>query len=128
MPFSFGDEPLNVGESTAVNCMITKGDLPLNITWTLNEDPLMSGNDGITITRISPRLSALNIESIGGQHRGQFKCIASNAAGSVGLESELKANGEEKLEFCSSTTYSRYLKPLPLINLLYTVPPSHNNC
>lgn len=99
MPFSFGEDPLNVGESTAVNCMITKGDLPLNITWTLNDNPLISGNDGITLTRMSARLSALTIESIGGEHRGLFKCIASNAAGSVGLESELKANGEDKLEF-----------------------------
>ena len=94
MPFSFGDEPLNVGESTAVNCMITKGDLPLNITWTLNDQKLMNGQDGISITRISARLSALNIESIDGQHRGIFKCIASNAAGSTALESELKANGD----------------------------------
>lgn len=94
MPFSFGEEPLNVGESTAVNCMITKGDLPLNITWTLNNKKLTSGSDGITIARISARLSALTIESIGGEHRGMFQCIASNAAGSTELESELKANGE----------------------------------
>lgn len=94
MPFSFGEEALNVGESTAVNCMITKGDLPLNITWTLNDNKLMNGKDGITITRISARLSALTIESIGGEHRGIFRCIVTNAAGSTELESELNANGE----------------------------------
>lgn len=94
MPFSFGDDPLNVGESTAVNCMITKGDLPLNITWTLNDNRLISGRDGITLTRMSARLSALTIESIDGGHRGVFKCIVNNAAGSIAFESELKANGD----------------------------------
>lgn len=94
MPFSFGDEPLNVGESTAVNCMITKGDLPLNITWTLNNNELKSGRDGITIMRMTARLSALNIESIDSEHRGVVKCIARNAAGATEFESELKANGE----------------------------------
>lgn len=94
MPFTFGDEALNVGESTAVNCMITKGDLPINITWTLNGNRLASGTGGITITRMSARLSALTIESIDAEHRGIFKCIAKNAAGSAELESELKANGE----------------------------------
>lgn len=94
MPFSFGEEPLNVGESTAVNCMITKGDLPLNITWTLNNKRLLSGKNGITITRMSARLSALTIESIDAEHRGVFKCIVNNVAGSAELESELKANGE----------------------------------
>lgn len=94
MPFSFGDEPLNVAESAAVTCMIAKGDLPLNITWTLNNNELKSGRNGITIMRMTARLSALNIESIDSEHRGVFKCIARNAAGYTEFESELKANGE----------------------------------
>jgi len=35
-PFSFGDEPLNRGEVASVNCVVPKGDLPLDIYWTLN--------------------------------------------------------------------------------------------
>lgn len=93
MPFDFGDEPTNYGESTAVQCMITKGDLPLTINWSLNNQLIYNTNNGITINKMSSRLSSLSIESINDRHRGIFKCIASNSAGVDELSAELKVNG-----------------------------------
>lgn len=81
-----------MGESIAVNCMITKGDLPLQIKWTLNNRTL-ENEDGISITRMSARLSSLSIDSISSDHRGVFGCIAFNEAGKTDSSSELRANG-----------------------------------
>lgn len=94
MPFFFGEEPTNFGESTAVNCMITKGDLPLAIQWSLNGEPLNTNeNYGITIVRMNARLSSLNIESINQRHRGVFECMATNMAGTVQHTAQLIVNG-----------------------------------
>ena len=93
MPFFFGDEPTNYGESTAVQCMVTKGDLPLDITWTLNNESLSSNDVGMIIVKMSPRLSSLSIDSINGNHRGIIKCIAKNNAGIAEYAALLQVNG-----------------------------------
>lgn len=93
MPFIFGDEPSNYGDSTAVQCMVFKGDTPLQLHWTLNGQPITNENVGIRIIKMSPKLSSLSIDSINGHHRGLFKCIASNAAGSAEQSAELVVNG-----------------------------------
>lgn len=73
--------------------MISKGDLPLDIKWTLNGQLIVNGENGLTVVRMSPRLSSLSIESINGIHRGIFKCMASNAAGLSEHSTELQVNG-----------------------------------
>lgn len=93
MPFYFGDESFNSGDSTAVNCMISKGDLPLQIHWTLNGVPIVNEANSMHVMRLSPRLSSLSIEGINGAHRGTFQCIASNVAGRSESSSDLKVNG-----------------------------------
>lgn len=93
MPFDFGDESFNSGDSTAVQCMISKGDLPLQIHWTLNGEPVVNGANNMQVVRFSPRLSSLSIDAISGTHRGTFRCIASNLAGRVEASSDLKVNG-----------------------------------
>lgn len=94
MPFFFGDESFNSGDSTAIQCMIVKGDQPVQIRWTLNGNPVVTGERGLNVVRMSPRLSSLSIESISGEHRGIFKCFVSNAAGTEEFSSELKVNGD----------------------------------
>lgn len=93
MPFTFGDESFNTGDSTGVSCMIVKGDLPIQIKWTLNHEPIISGENGITINKLSAKSSVLNIGSVEKEHRGIIKCIAENLAGSDAYASELSVNG-----------------------------------
>ena len=76
-----------------VQCMIPKGDLPINIEWTLNSVPVISGDDGIILLRVNPRTSSLNIGSLDAEHRGVYKCIATNKAGVAEFSSELHVNG-----------------------------------
>lgn len=93
MPFSFGEEPSNAGDMAAVQCMITKGDIPINITWTLNDLPISSSTRGVSVMRNSPRLSALSIESVSAEHRGIYTCYAKNLAGNSSQSAELSVNG-----------------------------------
>lgn len=93
MPFAFGDEPINTGDSIGIQCMANKGDLPIEIRWVLNTSPLVSGENGITIVKLNQRTSTLNINSVEGMHRGTFKCLASNKAGIAEYSDELQVNG-----------------------------------
>lgn len=93
MPFGFGDEPSNTGDSIGVQCMATKGDLPIDIRWTINQSPIISGENSYTIIKLNTRTSTLNINYLDGVHRGVYKCIASNVAGHTDYMSELTVNG-----------------------------------
>lgn len=93
MPFEFGDEPSNTGDSIGIQCMANKGDLPIDIHWTFNGFPIISGENSYTITRVNSRISTLSIEYLDGIHRGTYKCIANNRAGKVDYVSVLFING-----------------------------------
>lgn len=72
--------------------MAMKGDLPIEISWWLNEKPIEVAS-GISISKVSPRLSSLSIDSISDKHRGDFKCVARNKGGHAEYATELKVNG-----------------------------------
>lgn len=93
MPFNFGEDPLNVGDWFGAQCMVGKGDLPVDIYWTLNSQPIINGEDGFTLIRMNPRTSSLNINALEGKHRGLYQCIANNKAGSAAYATELHVNG-----------------------------------
>ncbi|XP_050081264.1 cell adhesion molecule Dscam2 isoform X18 [Anopheles maculipalpis] len=91
-PFSFGEEPLNSGESTAVNCMVFKGDAPLEIRWYMNGNQLPTNENGVIIGRVSERLSSLSIDPIGYFNRGTYECRVKNRAGEAFQSAELVIN------------------------------------
>lgn len=93
MPFTFGEDSFNPGDSTGVSCMIVKGDLPITIRWTLNDMPIVTGENGITVVKLSAKTSVLNMASVEKEHRGIVKCIAENKAGVAEYSSELSVNG-----------------------------------
>lgn len=77
-----------------VQCMVAKGDLPVDIRWTLNNEPVTTSEmTGFMITRLNMRTSALSIERLDGHHRGVYKCIAENKAGENEFIAELRVNG-----------------------------------
>lgn len=99
-PFTFGDEPSNIGELAGVSCIVPKGDIPLEIHWSLNGEPIMPGTKGISITRLNFRTSALSIDSLEGHHRGVYKCLTQNKAGTVEYSAELFVNGTIYMMIC----------------------------
>lgn len=94
MPFTFGDTPTNTGEMIGAQCMVTKGDLPIEILWFFNDEPIHVRDDFVTIAKMNSRTSSLNIEEIKDKHRGSYKCVAKNKAGHAEIESTLFVNGD----------------------------------
>jgi hypothetical protein len=97
-PISFGDDEMNLDDAVTAVCTITKGDLPIRIWWTLVDDfsgieRNLSTNDGVVITRSSPKLSILNIDAVKARHRGNYTCHAHNKAGGSQHSAFLYING-----------------------------------
>lgn len=124
MPFVLGDEPTNTGDSVGIQCM-ANGDLPVDIRFVLNSSPIVSGENGITIIKLNQRTSSLSINSVEGMHRGLFKCIATNAAGSAEHSAELKVNGllkqlkefEFRIFYNNNNSYKREKRQLAIAYL-----------
>ncbi|XP_073812161.1 Down syndrome cell adhesion molecule 1 isoform X34 [Musca autumnalis] len=81
LAFTFGEEVYNMGDVFSTTCVVLKGDLPLTIHWTLNSEPITSGQDGFTVIKMNARTSYLSIDSLEAKHRGIYRCIAVNVAG-----------------------------------------------
>lgn len=91
-PFDFGEEPMNFGEPASVQCLILGGDLPMAVEWLHNQKALTAVH-GISLSKIGKRVNVLTIESVGGQHAGNYSCRAKNVAGMTSQSAELIVNG-----------------------------------
>lgn len=93
LPFSFGDEPSYLGESTTLQCSLSIGDMPVKFSWTLNGKPL---NDiqGVAITSIGKKSSVISIDSVDEHHAGDYSCLAENRAGLANHTSTLVVKGK----------------------------------
>lgn len=83
---------MNSGEFITIICSVSKGDFPLNITWTLNNLKI-NIFDGITTTNSNRRSNQLTIDSAQAHHSGEYTCTAQNLAGVVKYSSYLLING-----------------------------------
>ena len=91
VPFSFGDEPSNFGDSASIQCSTTSGDLPIQVTWFLNGKRV--DKNSVSLSTVGKRLSILNIDSVDGYHAGNYTCVATNLANSVNYTALLIVNG-----------------------------------
>ncbi|XP_022815092.1 Down syndrome cell adhesion molecule-like protein Dscam2 isoform X11 [Spodoptera litura] len=93
MPFNFGEVPFNPGDTALVNCVATKGDLPLDISWTFSSETIDSSlQRDITTMPLNPRASILTINSVSANHQGNYTCIVQNAAGRAEYAATLVVN------------------------------------
>lgn len=90
--FTFGDEPMSYGEFINIQCIVSGGDMPVNITWLLNDKPFDEYLE-IYTTKRGKRILELTIESVAAKHMGNYSCVAENKAGRVNYTAELKVNG-----------------------------------
>lgn len=76
-------------------CAITHGDIPIEITWSHNGKILPEVGDsdsGLTLVN-TKKSSVLSIDSISGEHAGNYTCTGTNRAGTDSLTTELLVNG-----------------------------------
>lgn len=96
IPFSFEEGPASSGQDITSTCSVPEGDLPLDISWYLNNKSIIEYT-GITSSKVGKRNLVLNIESVAAEHSGNFTCMAKNKAGSVSFTADLKVYGTKIL-------------------------------
>ena len=92
VPFSFGFDKIDQGKVAQLTCLISSGDMPLTITWSLKGD-LISSDPTMTTTMIGRQMSMLIIQSVDYQHSGTYTCRAENPAGITTYSTDLRVNG-----------------------------------
>ncbi|XP_052841681.1 cell adhesion molecule Dscam2 isoform X12 [Drosophila gunungcola] len=90
-PFEFGGEPANFGDSVTVQCTISKGDQPVDITWLFN-DYAINEYHGVTSSKIGKKVNVLTIDSVNGNNAGNYTCRARNKAQMVEYTAALIVN------------------------------------
>ncbi|KAJ8895525.1 hypothetical protein PR048_000861 [Dryococelus australis] len=126
VPFSFGDLPSNSGDVVQVMCLVSKGDVPLNISWQF-QGPLtdLSMPEGAVATLLGDRTSMLMINPVKAVHQGNYTCHATNRAGETSHFATL-IYGEISgtfvvvqllmmLSVCESLVYSTWLHVIPVL-------------
>ena len=81
-----------MGMSAQIQCIVTEGDAPVDIRWTMSSK-VHSSMTEITVTKISSKSSILLIDSIDASHTGNFTCTATNNAGSLNYTAQLTVVG-----------------------------------
>ncbi|XP_026669175.1 Down syndrome cell adhesion molecule-like protein Dscam2 isoform X7 [Ceratina calcarata] len=76
------DRDVNVGERITLTCSVTRGDLPLTISW-LKNGRSMGPSERVTVTNMDQYNSILMIESLSPDHNGNYSCVARNLAAEV---------------------------------------------
>ena len=98
VPFSFGREVFDEGEYAQISCIVSSGDLPLMISWSLqgSDSEISGGGRGITTAPMGARASFLSIDSVGSRHGGEYTCTARNKAGLASFSTKLRVNGNRQ--------------------------------
>lgn len=95
--FEFGDEPSNFQDSASVQCTVISGDNPVYLRFLLNGEVIQDDGSkkfsGIYTTNVGKRTMVLTIDSVSDNHRGNYTCEASNAAGVARHSAILNVNG-----------------------------------
>ena len=92
VPFSFGRDVVDQGDFAQLTCVVSRGDKPLSITWSLKGD-IISSDPTLTTTMLGTQASMLVISSVDYHHSGVYTCRAENAAGIISHSAELLVNG-----------------------------------
>jgi Immunoglobulin domain len=99
VPFTFGEEDINLDDSVTAMCSIIKGgDSSLKIWWKFfpndrNQEYNLTTNDGIVMTKPSQKISILAIDAVKARHRGNYTCFAKNNGGTSQFSAYLNVNG-----------------------------------
>lgn len=93
LPFEFGEEAVHYGELTSLTCSITKGDLPIQISWLHNNRPVDVSMQFVSVVKVNKKISTLSIDSARAEHAGNYTCVAENPAGSAAHTTQLFVNG-----------------------------------
>lgn len=86
---------MNFGETVSVSCIISGGDLPIDLVWFFNGKTLndYANLNDIILRKEGIKLFLLMIETVSAKHIGNYTCSAKNNAGIDEYSATLKVNG-----------------------------------
>ncbi|XP_021928600.1 Down syndrome cell adhesion molecule-like protein Dscam2 isoform X2 [Zootermopsis nevadensis] len=91
-PFSI-ESGVRLGERLGLQCLVTKGDIPLSIHWLKDEDEVLSLElPALTVRNLGEFSSTLLIEQLSVEHGGRYTCQASNHAATTSHSVMLAVN------------------------------------
>lgn len=111
-PF-YVENSLHVGDRTSLTCSVTKGDLPLTISW--RKDGRTIDPSHISITQVDQFTSILLIESLSPDHNGNYSCVVRNLAAEVSHTQQIVVNGNLA---CRDTRLDLSFPSLMFVSLL----------
>ncbi|XP_049785936.1 Down syndrome cell adhesion molecule-like protein Dscam2 [Schistocerca cancellata] len=89
-PFT-SDRTQHVGERASLTCSVTRGDLPLTISW-FKDGRSADSMPRVSVTRVDQFNSILLIESLSPDHNGNYSCVARNQVAEVSHTQQLMVN------------------------------------
>lgn len=90
-PFQF-PENLREGNRAHITCTVVSGDLPIQIIWHKDGNPIPQDHD---IQESNNQfVSSLTFSNLGARHSGHYTCIAKNAAAEANFTAKLVIRGE----------------------------------
>lgn len=110
IPFSFDGEA-NSGDNAQLTCHVSKGDRPLQLSWSFHGREL-SSHMGLATTKIGDSISVLVIASVAAGHSGNYTCTARNPAGVANHTATLQVNGMATADFSNSLLTVNFLCPV----------------
>lgn len=79
--------------SATLQCTVSDGDLPLRLRWLINGRVVSRALHDVSVAEINHRLILLTIESMTGNHAGNYTCEARNRAATAQYTTRLIVNG-----------------------------------
>ena len=86
------DPTLRLGERLTLTCAVTKGDLPLTMSWVVDQRPVAAAAGAVAASpagahvktlQINAFTSILSIDSLQLPNSGNYSCVVRNAAAMV---------------------------------------------
>jgi predicted transcriptional regulator len=108
---------MNYGDTVSIQCIMTGGDLPVQISWKWNNKSIENVNSlsDVQIDQRGKKVSTLFIESVTSNHIGMYTCIAINKAGTYEQSSLLRINGLYRVMVYFFLHSKLYFIPIPSV-------------
>lgn len=121
-PF-YTEDTLHVGDRASLTCSVTKGDLPLTISWH-KDGRSVEPAQLVSITQVDQFTSILLIESLSQEHNGNYSCVVRNLAAEVQHTQHLMVNGNSlKMPVLRSVPFGAAVLSAPFFSCV-----SHTFC